>query len=147
MRTLIGMTDFVLEQKYTTTLDMSQIDFYDKELAVLSRIRNYANFLKQELTLNMFVPTDEDGNVLEIPDSIGVGNDFYLERAENQYKEAKEKVLFEGFERFNEYCAIHSKHKAVYIDDEYCQSHIVEDLINHEDLFSLTESALKQIGL
>ena len=100
----------------------------------------------------MFVPCDIDNNLLIEPENCDkfiqneilglIKNDKHI-----QYKKAKEKVLFKGFERFNEYCAIHSKHKAVYIDDTYCQSHIVEDLINHEDLFSLTESALKQIGL
>lgn len=82
---LISMTDFVLEQKYTTTLDISQVDFYDKELNILSKIRNYARFLKKPLTLGMFVPCDEDGSVLEEPKTFN-----------EKYQLAKERVLFKN---------------------------------------------------
>jgi len=51
MENLISMTDFVLSKKYTATGH-----------------ENYANFLKQPLELWMFIPCDEDGNVLEEPD-------------------------------------------------------------------------------
>ena len=84
---LISMTDFVLN-----------LDNEDLNEQKIQSIFDYANFLKQPLKLEMFVPCDDDGNVLEEPDSIGVGNDFYYERALGQYEEAKEKVLFEGFE-------------------------------------------------
>ncbi len=57
----------------------------------------YANFLSLILKTEMFVPCDDEGNVLDEPDSIGVGNEFYYQRALGQYQEAKEKVLFEGF--------------------------------------------------
>ncbi|MEA1849207.1 hypothetical protein U9K52_09810 [Chryseobacterium sp. MHB01] len=54
MKTLIPLSDFVLEQSRTQTLDRSQIDWYDAEMAKLELIRNYAEFLKQPLTLSMF---------------------------------------------------------------------------------------------
>ncbi len=116
------MTDFVLKQNYTTTLDISQIDFYDKELSILEKIRNYAKFLKQPLKLEMFVPCDENGNILEEPkktdyqvdvntkcsgwkylyDSndklIGYYDDRKWKEDFVKFKQAKEKVLFEGFE-------------------------------------------------
>lgn len=57
----------------------------------------YANFLNLNLKTEMFVPCDDEGNVLDEPDSIGVGNEFYYQRALDQYQQAKEKVLFEGF--------------------------------------------------
>ena len=104
---LIPMTDFVMKQNYLTTLDISQIDFYDKELKILSNIRNYAKFLKQPLKLEMFVPCDDNENVLGEPEiySQWVRENFNdeLENEEriNQckdYHQAKEKVLFEGFE-------------------------------------------------
>lgn len=63
---LISMTDFVLE---CDTLEKAQ---------------NYAKFLKQPLTLGMFVPCDESGEVL-------------IESFSKKYKEAKERVLFKGF--------------------------------------------------
>ena len=84
---LIRMTDFVLN-----------LDNEDLNEQKIQSIFDYANFLKQPLKLEMFVPCDDDGNVLEYPDSIGVGNDFYYKRAFDQYEQAKEKVLFEGFE-------------------------------------------------
>ena len=84
---LISMTDFVLN-----------LDNEDLNEQKIQSIFDYANFLKQPLKLEMFVPCDDDGNVLEYPDSIGVGNDFYYKRAYDQYEQAKEKVVFEGLE-------------------------------------------------
>lgn len=65
----------------------------------------YANFLKQPLKLEMFVPCDEDGNVLEEPEEFKdwIVSDHYFNASESvthqcrMYKKAKEKVLFEGF--------------------------------------------------
>ena len=64
---------------------------------------NHRKFLKQPLELCMFVPCDEDGNVLEklshekFKDSNWViwAKD-YLEY-EKKYQQAKERVLFDGF--------------------------------------------------
>lgn len=97
---LISMTDFVIE-----TLEKEVTVDYGASEKIMEVFR-YANFLKQPLKLEMFIPCDDDGNVLEEPDSIGVGNDFYYERAFDQYQKAKEKVLFEGFE-FKKTRAIH----------------------------------------
>jgi hypothetical protein len=55
---LISMTDFVLEQK--SNLDFNPSNKWKDCL-------NYANFLNQPLKLEMIVPCDEDGNVLEEP--------------------------------------------------------------------------------
>ena len=53
---LILMTDFVFGQKERKDIDLAQrfINSF-----------NYANFLKQPLTLEMFIPCDENGDVLE----------------------------------------------------------------------------------
>ena len=69
---------------------------------------NYANFLKRSLTLGMFIPCDEDGNVLEKPVSWDAFEysmndddcpcpckDKYLDCFE--YEEALGRVIFEGF--------------------------------------------------
>jgi len=82
---LISMTDFVLEQK---------IQSYEPE-HILKRITNYANFLKQPLKLEMFVPCDEDGNVLEVPNSDNEINNYF--DLSFEYHQAKERVLFKGF--------------------------------------------------
>jgi hypothetical protein len=81
MKNLITMTDYVLEE--------------NKDLSLKNSFRqciNYAIFLKQPLKLGMFVPCDEDGNVLITPTEF---NPIYWSE---QYKKAKENVLFEGFE-------------------------------------------------
>lgn len=91
---LIPMTDFVLKYYSDDTRD---------ELQILDLMNNYANFLKQPLKLEMFVPCDEDENILEEPRMIerNIGFDekdvfWDVDEVEN-YKKAKEKVLFEGF--------------------------------------------------
>lgn len=76
---LISMTDFVLlEENYGS----------------FRKCFEYANFLKQHLTLGLFIPCDDDGNFLEQPiDTIG-GVEMYAKR----YEEVQSKVLFRGFE-------------------------------------------------
>lgn len=91
---LINMTDFVLrETNSPTTLAES-----------FQRCVTYANFLKQPLKLEMFVPVDEEGNFMEEP-----LQEHYTDCNEEQnakdwlynlekYEQAKEKVLFEGID-------------------------------------------------
>jgi len=86
MEKLISMTDFVLEQDKKASLGGA----YDK-------IVRYAKFLKQSLTLGMFVPCDENGNVLEEINEDYPNNVEYFEEIE-QYNKAKKRCLFEGFE-------------------------------------------------
>ena len=105
---LISMTDFVLQRDIT---DVKQRD----------SIVKYANFLKQPLKLEIFVPCDEFGNVLEEPKKeyfevrvnakcsdwdylfnnedkvIGYYDSKLFNNALKIYKKSKEKVLFEGF--------------------------------------------------
>ena len=63
---LIKCSDYVIKHHYPETNEEAErelilIDnFYNKCI-------NYANFLKQPLTLGMFIPCDLDGNVLEEP--------------------------------------------------------------------------------
>ena len=138
---LITMTDFVLKQNYITTLDSSQIDFYDKELSVLSKIRNYATFLKQHLQLGFFVPCDENGNVLDPSDAFKSCEKGFL------YGKAKERILFKGFEHylFREANNVkHNKSRKCFSFPNY-NGVIIEDLISLE--VELTPTAIKQIGL
>lgn len=80
---LISMTDFVLEQMENVMLDGTGV--------VSARIGNYANFLKRPLKLEMFVPCDENGNVLDPSDVFKSCEKGFL------YGKAKERVLFKGF--------------------------------------------------
>lgn len=85
MERLISLREFIVEPKHWK--DTEHFDNHD----VLSLIISYANFLSQPLTLSMFAPCDEEGNVLEEPNRSTHTN----EECET-YKAAKERVLFEG---------------------------------------------------
>ena len=100
---LIPMTDFVLKIDEFLPQDLGQ--FFDSwRMSQLRLIENYAKFLKQPLKLEMFVPCDENGNVLEEPQMRPERNSFdeedmdYDAQELYDYIKAKEKVLFEGFE-------------------------------------------------
>lgn len=91
---LISMREFVLEQ-----IEVKQSTSEFKETIV-----NYAKFLSQPLTLGMFVPVDEEGNVLSEPEMYYRQTGFdevtpeYDAKEVEEYQQAKERVLFEGFE-------------------------------------------------
>lgn len=146
---LTAMTDFVLAQNYTTTLDMSQIDFYDRELSILSKIRNYAKFLKQPLKLEMFVPCVE-GEPIEYFELKKTGGKFCPVGSEIE-KEAKEKVLFKGFtakEMDGKFWYVYDNNGKFFYSFPLINSDLyrkVEDLIQLD--LELTESALNQLGL
>lgn len=94
MERLISLREFIVEPKYWK--DTEHFDNHD----VLSLIISYANFLSQPLTISMFVPCDEEGNVLSEPDienfDNGVGVEYdNFEHYKNRYNAEKEKVLFD----------------------------------------------------
>ena len=104
---------------------------------------NFDSFLSQSLELWMFVPCDEDGNVLEEPDSIGVGNYFYYEKALDQYQQAKERCLFEGLQFDYETATVYyGIGLVIYM---LGASKTIEDLVKYN--LELTPTAQKQIGL
>ena len=140
---LIPMTDFVLEQ-------LNEQNSRIKPMReVFNSLEKYATFLRQPLKLEMFVPCDEEGDVLEKPED-------YEKRLPNmmteyndeiyRYEQAKEKVLFEGFEPYEDYeCA---KYEDVYIDEEVCDGKFtVEDLIKDagKTKIKLSQTALNAI--
>lgn len=89
MKKLISMTDFVLEQYKKWESDINP-DCQSSGRYILGT-HIYANFLKTPLQIWMFVPCDENGNVL---------NEFdYLVDINRHTKwfKAKERCLFEGF--------------------------------------------------
>lgn len=138
MEKLQPMTDFVLEQSKRIN---------DPE--ILARLFvSYATFLKQHLTLGMFVPCDADGNVLEEPkrehfltESMICRTDDYT-KAIIECREAKHRVLFEVTKEFLE--------SNIYDENGFFYTlEIVEDLIASHNNYNLvlTESAKKQIGI
>ena len=94
---LIPMLDFVLKINDLIPRDnLDVIEWWGKKLDI---IENYAKFLKQPLKLGMFIPCDEDGNVLEEPKISEDDFDEHTTQIFAQYQydldRAKENVLFE----------------------------------------------------
>lgn len=89
------MTDFVLEQKET----IGNLFIGHNAFEFCRAVNAYANFLKQPLKLEMFVPCDDDGNVLEEPIdcqcSCDSEEDYCICKLKEEYQEAKKKVLFD----------------------------------------------------
>lgn len=134
------MTDFVIKANKEI----------DGVLECNETILKYAEFFKKPLTLEMFVPCDENGNVLEEPYFDGE-NDNYYNSAMDEFQKAKEKVLFEGFEveptennQF-QYLWLDKKFICSFPLIEADRIRKVEDLIPYE--IELTPSALKAIGI
>jgi hypothetical protein len=149
------MIDFVLE---------SQRFKEDSDTAIF-KVTNYANFLKQPLNLGMFIPCDEDGNVLKEPEEndtiydIEVERDIYecdYNRFDNDvflYKQAKERVLFEGFEVKSHTMVVTIYDNEKYLNWEVTDKHFmfysgfdVERLVQDLNL-TLTKSAIEALDL
>lgn len=131
---LINMTDFVLQQaNYTDVSNISE---------KYATIWNYATFLKQPLKLEMFVPCDENGNVLEKPQMRPGRNSFdeedmdYDAQELYDYIKAKEKVLFE----------LNSPGAVETMNYHISRNRNIEYLANFGSI-KLTQTAIKQIGL
>jgi hypothetical protein len=103
MKNLISMTDFVLDCYKNAPIE----DYHKENETFVNKVLAYAKFLKQPIKLEMFIPCDEDGNILEEPieyqDYLKIGQQGIMHWGLNvynqskKYKKAKEKVLFEGF--------------------------------------------------
>ena len=138
--TLFGKYCKSKEKEFSRRIDY--LDWYEKTR------NNFDNFLEQPLKLEMFVPCDEDEEILK-PQYIAGKEVIYNELVEEfimdkvkEYNDAKEKVLFEGFEIFKGtiyMCSV----PMLKVKDLYQTT--IEDLIHYEPI--LTENAVKQIGL
>lgn len=91
------MTDYVLEKSDKSISEYTIAETFKNGAKITNEIFEYAKFLKTPLTLSMFVPCDENENVLEYPIPISISDSFRFEKATLNYLEAKEKVLFEDF--------------------------------------------------
>ena len=92
-----------VQLKTTTEYVLNHPATHDNEW-MLSNVLKYASFMKQKPELWMFVPCDEDGNVLEEPENIpaklGLGLDHFSKKEIDEmdtYLEAYSRVIFEGF--------------------------------------------------
>ena len=156
---LIPMTDFVLQFDKPVRYFEDQSDFLNCQVDYMGKVMNYAQFLKQTLNLGMFVPCDEDGDILDEPEDYELRlTNMMTEYNDEVYrhKQAKEKVLFEGFElvRFIKkenpcYVVSNGENEVTFHIGLYNFSkgvrfaNTIEDLIHIQPI--LTESAIKQI--
>lgn len=140
------MTDFVLNEKIQDTADKDAAEIY----------QSYARFLQKSLTLGMFIPCDENENILKIPSKDQPIELFFEEQ--KKYFEAKEKVLFKGFELIGYvdntaasslWIFKYKNHKRYSIEHSFKGDRLnIESLISRfRDDYELTESAIKEIGL
>ena len=105
----------------------------------------------------MFVPCDEDGNVLEEPKGTNLESSFFEMQVDfnlnKKYQKAKEKVLFEGFELKKhegeiEFTIKYKNCYAFHYKKEWKLGigiKLIEDLI--PDNLILTEKAIKTLNL
>ena len=132
------------ESKFKTRLEY--LDWYEKT-------RNkFDAFLKQPLKLEMFIPCDNEGNVIKPPtekDKIDLGGGFAtieerqeLEDWENDYQKAQEKVLFKGFEYINGNIYLNGNLFFLY----KTESSISLEIYTSENL-ELTENAIKKLEI
>jgi len=136
---LISMTDFVLEQ---SEIVENSGDFLIFKRSFI-KIENYANFLKQPLTLGMFVTCDDNGNVLEEQMIFASDDKDYIFESKqfDKYQQAKERCLFfsqHGNEEMFDQCLA-----KVFLDEFFN----IEQLANEIRNIKLTPTAQKQIGL
>ncbi len=163
---LISMTDFVLHESFGVGNEIINHQTFFK------KVSSYAQFLKKPLELGMFIPCDEEGNILEQvskPDAEDYRNDeggnFELYnfnmKAYTSYKKAKNRVLFDGFvftdsQKYSiplsvsPYGLKDEKIQLTKLKDSgayhtWLQLNTIEDLVQCD--LKLTENALAHIGL
>lgn len=155
---LIPMTDFVIE-------------YYSHEgyadLQTLKLMNNYANLLKKELTLGMFVPVDSSGEILKEPRNYESWkalehnskkrNDEESKAFEDYkiYQKAEKKCLFEGFKiAYNGYSVVRivaSYNASIELsfnknEKTFQNFKDIESLTSFDEIY-LNSSALKKIGI
>ena len=149
MSKLISMTDYVIKK--------ANEDRPCDRGAILQEISDYADFLKQTLTLGMFIPCDENENVLN-PKKFTIDNHPIFDGGV-LYQEAKQRVIFEEFkiiDQCEDYFQIETEYYNFRIT--FCNGEInvdnsidefivntIEDLIEFE--ITLTETTAKKLGL
>lgn len=146
------------------------IDYYSNEgyadLQTLNLMINYAQFLKKDLSLEMFVPIGPDYAVLKEPKNYSSWKSLKHNNDENnddqltvfeeyrQYKNAEKKCLFKGFEvAYNGYSVVRivaGYNKEIELsfnkNDMLCQT--FKDIESLTDLeICLSPWALKMIGI
>jgi len=144
---LIGMTDFVLE----LNIEASEKDDWDFCAESFNKISNYAKFLKQPLSIEMFVTcklVDGVWVVLEEPKmdmSFASTTELKVmyKKALKEYQKAQEKVLFEGLS----ICDRKGNINCVVFNNEHIfwEGKTIETLTKYN--LELTPNAVKKLNL
>lgn len=152
---LTSTTDFVINEFVPSIeSDFESLYKFHKKVAA------YAEFLKQPLTLGMFVPCDENDKLLYPPiERLQYGGGYAMSETEiEEYKKAQGKILFKGFELIgfidntaasSTWIFKYKNHERYSIEHSFKGYRLnIESLISRfRDNYELTESALKKIGL
>lgn len=143
MKNLISMTYF-LEKNLKTGCLVTQLQI----------IHKYKDFLQQPLELWMFVPCDEDGNVLEVPKYYGEKYTDDIPEKElilhEEFVQAKERCLFDGFKINDDELSICDENSIIHLFWNYVGKwniahgiKTIEDLVTYN--LELTTNAQKQL--
>jgi hypothetical protein len=136
------MTDYVLEQKLKIE-NNAQNHIIFSTSGHLSKIFNYAYFLKQPLQLWMFVPCYlRDGIWIPYEKNTPIDSiDLF-----NEWDQAKDRCLVEGFEVDSEK---NVNWNGIYIEEDSFNKIDVEGLEYYcsSTKIQLTQTAIKQLGL
>jgi len=132
---LISTPEFVLKVREQLPLTES----IGNAVTFTQLITKYAKFISQKPTLDMFIPCDEEGTILEEPTQLSYM--VYIEK----YIKAQSKVLFEGWKYNDTYeTIINGKVDEILFLDSY---KTIESIFNMGIKLKLTKKALEEIGL
>lgn len=165
---LISMVDFVLEHFKENFTETGKGHW--EPIKMVNVVMSYANFLKQPLTLGMFIPCDEEGKPFsewEIDEELCETILLKRERVfakdlidlAEQYQKAKERVLFKGYNVESKTIKDVTYYNITYKGSDTYYSHnsypdnnpsfngrkTIQDLI--KDDVDLTQTAQTQIGI
>lgn len=137
------MTEFVLEYENTSKNWGACSGCHQKGLT--EDFFLYANFLNQPLTLGMFIPCDSKGKPLKEPFTVGAKMKHHQLQHLDKFKQAKERVLFEGFRLTDgKSNTVVCGEVSIYLDYDH-KAFKIENLSTYH--LTLTASAIKIIGL
>lgn len=150
------MTDFVLKSETKGMEAQSIVHQHSERTRRYYEILKYAKLLKTPLNIGMFIPCDEEGNIIEDrPEPKALSKGVFNYTAQNiwdeKYNKAKDKVLFKGFE-VNELGAVYiitDKNIRFVVTNVFNKGLMppwnVEYLTKYN--LKLTNTALRQLGL
>ena len=138
---LKSMVDYVLERSSKSIEQMTILETFKDGAKITNQIFNYAKFLSMPLTLGMFVPTDENGNVLEVPLKVEYKGKRLHDLYKEKYQKALYNVIFEGFtaEKIKDYYVVKSGEMPVWVS--WNKSKKAESLLQYSEII-LTKSAI-----